>query len=69
MSSIRAVVKLLTEPKSEARKKGRQALITWIGTGGSMVLGWWPLAVVGGGLGAWLTWRWLKFRGQWGLRF
>jgi len=72
------MVKLLEGPRKEARRKGTTALLGWVGTGatiGLFAVGFGSLtgAVVFGGIGAalsaYLTYRWLRFRGEWGLHF
>lgn len=72
------MVKLLEGPRKEARAKGTKALASWVGTGAGVLvfgalLGSTTLGVIVGGVGAafslLLTWKWLKYRGEWGLRF
>jgi len=63
------MTKLLAAPKQEARKKGTTALVAWAATGGCAALGWWVVLAGGALVSSWLTWRWLRFRGQWGLKF
>ena len=63
------MTKLLTGPKQEARKKGSVALVAWVGTGAVAGAGWWVLAGGGALVSAWLTFKWLRHRGKWGLRF
>lgn len=61
---------LLPGPRQEAAKKRNAALIAWAGAAAVGALTASPFLLVGGvGLSGWLTFRWLKFRGQWGLRF
>ncbi|MGM0577102.1 MAG: hypothetical protein ACQEXJ_15360 [Myxococcota bacterium] len=61
---------MLATPKAEARRRGRFAAGAWIGTGVLALVGLPPTLVVIGGVGSgWLTWRWLRYRGKWGLRF
>lgn len=71
------MVKLLEGPRKKARKKGTNALAAWAGTGAVATLfglgiGVTAAAVVGG-IGAilsvMLTYKWLKYRGEWGLKF
>ncbi len=62
------MTKLLAAPKKEARKKGAIALVAWAGTGTAAALGWWYVLAGGALASVWLTWRWLRFRGKWGLR-
>lgn len=65
----------LTKPRQEAQRLGRNALLTGVGSvavywmlGGLPLLG--PLLGLAGlGLTAYQTWKWLAFRGEWGLRF
>lgn len=65
----------LTKQRQEARRLGRNALLTGVGSfavwwmiGGIPLLG--PAIALGGlGLTAYQTWEWLKYRGKWGLRF
>jgi hypothetical protein len=72
------MVKLLDGPRKEARSRGTLALVGWVGTGvgvllfgagvGSIILGG-IVGVIGSVISVGLTWRWLKYRGEWGLRF
>ncbi len=71
------MVKLLEGPKKVARTKGTKALAAWVGTGAVATLfglgiGVTAAAVVGG-LGAIVsvlfTYKWLRYRGEWGLKF
>ena len=69
-AEIASMTELLTAPKSEARKKGTKALVAWGATGAAVAIGFpgW-LLVAPAALSAWLTYKWLAFRGKWGLRF
>jgi hypothetical protein len=64
------MTQLLAAPKKEAAKKRNRALVAWTGTA---VIGAWTLSPALIGLGAilsgFLTFKWLKHRGKWGLRF
>ncbi len=65
----------LPKQKQEARRLGRNAILTGLGStalywtlGSIPILG--PLAgLTGLGLTAYQTWLWLQYRGKWGLRF
>ncbi len=71
------MVKLLDGPRKEARSKGNKALVSWVGTGAVATLfavGIGPIAAgvigtIGAAFSFLLTWKWLRFRGEWGLRF
>ena len=71
------MVKLLEGPRKESRSKGTKALAAWVGTGGVTALFAYGVGLVAacviGGIGGlmslWLTWKWLKYRGEWGLKF
>ena len=64
------MTQLLAAPKKEAAKKRNRALVAWTGTA---VIGAWtlspPLIGLGAILSGFLTFKWLKHRGKWGLRF
>jgi len=64
------MTQLLADPKQEAAKRRNKALAAWTGT---VVVGGLTAAPVVVGIGAavsgWLTFKWLKHRAQWGLRF
>ncbi len=64
------MTQLLAAPKKEADKKRNKALIAW---GGTAIIGAWTLSpfLIGAGalLSGVLTFKWLKHRGKWGLRF
>ena len=64
----------LSKQRSEAGRLGRRAGLGWLVTCG---LGGWALfgsgsfllALFGGGFASWLTWKWFRYRGEWGMRF
>jgi hypothetical protein len=62
---------LLPKQRTEARKRGWQALGAWGVAGLLGTWGWaWAFpALVAAGAAVWLTRRWFQFRAQWGLRF
>ena len=60
---------LLPVPRAEARKKGTTAVVAWAATGLFFWWSWTFLWLAGAAGAGWLTWRWLQFRGKWGLRF
>lgn len=65
----------LSQPRQEARRLGRNAIFSGVGT----VAAYWFLGAIpllgpmiglaGLGFTAYQTWKWLQFRGEWGLRF
>lgn len=61
--------------KAQANRKGRVALFGALGTAGlvlataSVPVLPWVVAIAGGVWTARKTWDWLRFRGEWGLRF
>jgi len=55
--------------KKKAARKGTWAGLAAVGTAASFVfLPWW-LGVAGLGATGYFTYKWLKFRGNWGMRF
>jgi hypothetical protein len=64
------MTQLLADPKKEAAKRRNKALAAWTATA---VVGGLTTAPILIGAGAvvsgWLTFKWLKHRAQWGLRF
>jgi hypothetical protein len=67
--AVQTMTELLTQPKKEARKKGMTAAAIWLGTGVAAAAGLGYVAAGAGAAAAWYTFKWLKFRGKWGLRF
>ena len=64
------MTQLLAAPKKEAAKKRNKALIAWAGTAAVGGLTMSPLLIGAGALfSGFLTFKWLKHRGKWGLRF
>ncbi len=64
----------LSKQKDEAGRLGRRAGLGWLvtlGLGGWAVIGSGSLLLflVGGGVSSWLTLKWFRFRGTWGMRF
>ena len=64
------MTQLLAEPRKEAAKNRNRALVAW---GGTAAVGVWTgsafVIAAGALLSGFLTFKWLKHRGKWGLRF
>lgn len=64
------MTQLLAAPKKEAAKKRNKALVAWAGTAAVGVFtGSGILIGAGALLSGFFTFKWLKHRGKWGLRF
>ena len=65
------MTELLADPKKEAAKRRNKALAAWTSTAGVGGLTAAPAVLIGAGavVSGWLTFKWLKHRAQWGLRF
>ncbi len=60
----------MTDIKKEAKKKGNQAAFAAVGTGVLAYATLSPIVVLGGvAYTGYLTWKWFKFRAEWGMRF
>ncbi len=64
------MTQLLADPKKEAAKCRNKALAAWTGTAVVGGLTTYPILIGAGAVvSGWLTFKWLKHRAQWGLRF